>query len=144
MRNINGLCYMHTPMYIGTDTTDRWPNFTDFASVYPDIGDGKTWMLAVGGPALFKEAFVSTDWPDYVFDSGYPLRPLDDFARYIETNHHLPAIPSAYAMSTGVPLGRTEAAITKQVEEMALYIVELNKQVEALKRDIQDLKKGGK
>ncbi|MDP4243285.1 MAG: hypothetical protein Q8921_11175, partial [Bacteroidota bacterium] len=74
VRNVNGLCYLHTPVYIGTDTTDRWPNFTDFAHVNPTLGDGKTWMLAVNGPMVAKEIFVlDTVWADFVFQPEHKL-----------------------------------------------------------------------
>jgi hypothetical protein len=144
-RNTNGLFYHHTPVYIGSDTVGQ--PLCDFQNlpVRPNMGDDTTWMLAVNGAALFKEAWVNTsDWPDYVFLPGYNLMSMGDFGNFIKTNHHLPELPDAKTMNAGVPLGQTEAALTKQVEEMALYIDQLNKEVEALKAEMKDLKKGGK
>jgi hypothetical protein len=145
-RNTNGLFYHHTPVYIGSDTGGQpLVDFTNLTNVRPNIGDDSTWMLAVNGAALFKEAWVnSSDWPDYVFLPDFKLMSITDFGNYIKTNHHLPELPAAKTMNACVPLGQTEKELTKQVEEMALYIDQLNKEVEALKADIQDLKKGGK
>jgi|GEM_PF-3375925 len=141
IRNDSGLFFHYTPVFIGYNYYNRAPlNFTNFAHVYPDIGDGKTWMLAVNGPVLVKEIFVlDSTWADYVFNPSYQLMTIENFGRFLETHHHLPEIPDAKTMEKGVPLGRTEAAVTKQMEEMALYIVQLNKKVESLESEVQQL-----
>src|SRR5207253_936323 len=113
-RNVNGLCYHHTPVYIGTDTgANAYPDFTNFAHINPDIGDGKTWMLAVRGAALFQEVFVlDSAWSDFVFDKGYRLTPLEEVAQYISEHHHLSGIPSASDVAkNGVSIGETQAKI---------------------------------
>jgi len=142
-RNTNGLFYHHTPVYIGSDAGgSSFVDFQKLANVHPNLGDDTTWMLAVNGAALFKEAYVNTsDWPDYVFLPGYQLPSLDEVENYIKANHHLPGIPSASEMTAnGVPLGKTEAAVTKQVEEMMLYIAQLHHEVEDLKDEVKELK----
>ncbi|SRR5579883_402568 len=145
LRNVNGLCMHHTPVYIGPgDSASTWyvPNFTDLANVHPDLGDGKTWMLAVNGAALFKEAYVnSEDWPDYVFEPEYKLRSLGEVERYIQANHHLPDVPPANNLKT-YSIGETETATLKKVEELTLYIIELKKEIDSLKTELHDLKEG--
>jgi hypothetical protein len=128
-------------VYIGTDTgTNLTPDFTNFAHMNPNYGDGKTWMLAVNGPALFKEAFVSLDWPDWVFGAKYQPMPLLDLEKYISINHHLPGIPSADSMAkTGVPLGQTQVKIMEKVEEQALYTISQQKQIDTLTARVQAL-----
>jgi hypothetical protein len=133
LRNDSGLAMFHVPVYIGGGPTWYTPNFTDLTNVRPGIGDGHTWQLAVNGPALFKEAWViDTPWSDYVFLPDYKLMTIENFGKFMITNHHLPEIPDAKTMAHGVPLGKTEADLTKQMEEMALYIVQLHKQNDAL------------
>jgi hypothetical protein len=141
-RNTNGLFFHRTPVYIGSDSSGNpSADFTDLTNVHPSYGDGETWMLAVNGAALAKEFYVSTDWPDFVFDPGYTLPGLTEVERYIKANHHLPGVPPAKEIdTTGVPLGKTEATMMKKIEELTLYTIELNKEVEALKADLQDLK----
>ncbi len=140
IRNVNGLFLHLTPVLI--DSNADATNFTDLASVHPTLGDGMTWMLAVNGPALFKEAFVSLDWPDYVFDPSYKLPAIGEVEAFYKTNRHLPDIPSARTMAeTGVPLGKTEAAIAKQLEEAMLYITQLNHKIEALESKVEVLEK---
>ena len=150
-RNVNGLCMIHTPVSI--DTSQYHSDFTDLVNVHPDLGDGKTWMLAVNGSALFKEAVVnSNDWPDYVFDSSYHLASLGEVESYAKVHHHLPGIASADSIAkTGVSLGGTEVILLQKIEELTLYSIEQNKRIEkqndrieALEAQISDLAKRGK
>jgi hypothetical protein len=142
LRNVNGLFIHYTPVLISE--TGNWdvPNFTNLTNVKPDMGDDSTWLLAVNGPALFKEVYVDdTDWPDYVFDPGYKLPSLGEVENFFRTNRHLPDIPSANKIdSTGIPLGRTEAAITKQLEETLLYVTQLSHKIETLESEVEELK----
>jgi hypothetical protein len=140
-RNTNGLFFHYTPVFIGSDTVSEPSVDFQNLAIHPDMGDGLTWLLAVDGPALAKEFYVSTDWPDYVFDPNYKLMPLSEVEHFYKTNRHLPDIPSAKKMdTTGVPLGRTEAAITKQLEETLLYVTQLSHKIDALESEIQELK----
>ncbi len=142
-RNISGISYFHTPLCIGVDTPGKpLPDFTNFSNVRPDIGDGLTWMLAVSGAAIAKEFYIlDSSWADYVFEPGYQLKPLAEVENFTKENHHLPDIPSAKQMAkTGVPVGRTEEAITKQLEEEMLYIEQLNHKIESLEAEVQELK----
>jgi hypothetical protein len=138
IRNDSGLFFHHTPVYIGGAGE---PNFTYLTSVHPATGDGNTWMLAVDGPALFKEVYVSTGWPDFVFDLNYKLLPLGEVEQFIKTNHHLPGIPSAEEMEkTGVPLGQTEAKMMQKIEELTKYAIQQDKRIERLESEISQLK----
>lgn len=141
-RNTNGLSFFHTPLYIGSDSSAN-PG-CDFQNlpVHPDMGDDITWMLVVNGPELAKEVFVlDSAWADYVFDPGYKLPPLGEVESFVKANHHLPDIESASKIAkTGVPVGRTEEALTKKVEELTLYVIDQNKKIEQLEADIQELK----
>jgi hypothetical protein len=141
-RNTNGLFIHHTPVLITSDSsTTPSIDFTHLANVHPDLGDGDTWDLAVNGPALFKEVFVNTnDWPDYVFLPEYKLRSIDEMEAYIKLNGHLPELSPASEMNGARSLGQTQQQLTKQVEEMSLYIVELNKEMKELKQEVRDLK----
>lgn len=106
------------------------------------MSDDSTWMLVVNGPVLAKEIFVlDSAWADYVFDPGYKLPPLAEVENFTKENHHLPDIPSAKQMAkTGVPVGRTEAAITKQLEEAMLYITQLSHKIDTLEAKVEELK----
>lgn len=74
--------------------------------------------------------------PDYVFSSTYQLMPLSDLRTYIQTNHHLPNIPSAEELSSEpVDLGELERLLLEKVEELTLYVLELEEEISKLKED---------
>jgi len=91
------------------------------------------YKFAVNGNAIFTQVVVQpyANWPDYIFNKGYPLRPLSDVAAYIRQNHHLPDVPSAADVEKhGQDLGETQAALLKKVEELTLYLIEMKKDKE--------------
>lgn len=72
----------------------------------------------------------ATNWPDYVFEPAYSLRSLASLEAFIKANKHLPDVPSADEVGKdGVDVGEVQAALLKKVEELTLYVIELNKKV---------------
>lgn len=93
-----------------------------------------TYKLEVNGTARTKEVIVETVWADYVFDKGYKLRSIDEMEAFINENKHLPNIPSATEIqSNGMKVGETNKAMMEKIEEMALYIIQLKKEIDILK-----------
>ncbi|MEM6737303.1 MAG: hypothetical protein AAF620_14665 [Bacteroidota bacterium] len=79
--------------------------------------------------------------PDYVFESDYKLRTLNETKEYIIKNKHLPEIPSAKEMeANGVDLGDMNMRLLKKIEELTLYQIELMEEMEAMKKELQALK----
>jgi uncharacterized small protein (DUF1192 family) len=77
-----------------------------------------------------------TDWPDYVFENDYQLLSLTELEKFIQTNKHLPGVPSASEVEiNGADVGNTQAVLLKKVEELTLYIINLRKEIETLKSE---------
>lgn len=75
------------------------------------------------------------DWADRVFAPTYRLRPLNEVAQFIKTNRHLPGVPSAEEVTRdGVDLVQMNAKLLEKVEELTLYVIELQRQVNELKQ----------
>lgn len=75
----------------------------------------------------------TTDWSDYVFADDYKLMPLQDLRAYVAENKHLPGVPSAEeVVNQGLDLGKMDAKLLEKVEELTLYIIELEAKVNAL------------
>ena len=94
------------------------------------------YQLAVVGKAIAQEMVVKlkANWPDYVFADNYKLPPLLEVERYIREKKHLPGVPSAETVAEqGLSLGEMNAVLLKKVEELTLYVIDLKKEVEALK-----------
>jgi hypothetical protein len=99
--------------------------------------------LAVNGTITAQKLKLSaTGWPDYVFDSAYWLPALPQVENYIRGNNHLPGIPSAAEVEkNGLDVGKNEAALLQKVEELTLYAIEQNKEIQSLKQEMENLKK---
>lgn len=76
-------------------------------------------------------------WSDYVFNDDYRLMPLSDLKYFIKDNKHLPGIPTANDVSeNGYSQHSMNAALLKKVEELTLYIIDQQKQIDELKAKI--------
>lgn len=80
-----------------------------------------------------KVDIASGTWADYVFAQDYKLMPLPELETYIRENHHLPGIENAETVEEqGIDVGAMNAKLLEKVEELTLYIIELEKKVTAL------------
>lgn len=92
------------------------------------------WRLAVNGNIRAKEVVVESGWSDFVFDDDYELPPLEQVEAYIKANGHLKDIPSAAEVqANGVGLAEINTRLLQKIEELTLYIIDLNKQLQELK-----------
>lgn len=98
-----------------------------------------TVKLAVNGKINCKEVEVTmTGWSDFVFKPGYNLRSLTEVENFINTNKHLPDVPSeATVLSNGTSLGQMDAILLQKIEELTLYVIDLKKQNDELQKRIK-------
>ncbi len=84
----------------------------------------------------------TTEWNDQVFDKNYPLMPLSQLSPYLKSHHHLPGIPSAEeVVKQGVDLGKMDADLLKKIEELTLYAIQQQKQIDELQKKVELLTK---
>ncbi len=75
------------------------------------------------------------DWSDKVFEPGYALRPLGEVEAFVKKNKHLPGVPSAEAMvAEGMESEAFNAKLLEKIEELTLYVVELEKRLKAVEK----------
>lgn len=98
--------------------------------------------LAVNGDITSKKVMVTvTGWPDYVFQPGYHLRPLTEVEQYIQQHQRLPEVPSAVEVKkNGLDLGDNQATLLKKIEELTLYLIEIKRENDQMKKDNDALK----
>lgn len=92
--------------------------------------------LMVNGGILCERLKVISDVPnsDYVFEIGYHLRPLSEVKKYVIENKHLPEIPSAQEFKeNGYNVGEMDDLLLRKIEELTLYIIQLQEEIEKLK-----------
>jgi hypothetical protein len=76
-----------------------------------------------------------TAFPDYVFQKDYKLLPLDKLETYINSEKHLPGIPTATEIqNNGANLGELNKMQMEKIEELTLYIIELEKRIHKLEK----------
>ncbi len=79
---------------------------------------------------------TSANWSDYVFAQDYRLMSLSDVETFVKTNKHLPGVPSADdVVKDGIDMAAMDATILSKVEELTLYVIELKKEIELLKKE---------
>ncbi len=93
--------------------------------------------LAVNGTIHSKEVKVDvTGWPDYVFKKEYELPTLEEVEKHINEKGYLKNIPSEEeAIKNGISLGEMNAKLLQKIEELTLYMIEVNKKVNVLQND---------
>lgn len=90
--------------------------------------------LSVNGWVVSKKVMVETsNWADKVFVTNYNLRKLSEVEAYIKQNNHLPEIPAEYeVIANGVDVGEMNKLLLQKVEELTLYVIAQQKQIDAL------------
>lgn len=93
------------------------------------------YKLSVDGDMIAKRCVIQVNnWADYVFDEHYALPSLADVEKYVNENKHLPGVPSeAEIKKEGVEVGEMNKILMQKVEELTLYIIDQQKQLDALK-----------
>jgi len=99
------------------------------------------YKLAVNGTAIFTKAMVKPfPWSDYVFDKDYRLPTLDSVSRFIAANHRLPDMPSADSVAAaGIDVGQNQSLLLKKIEELTLYILQQQKEIEELRKQVRGI-----
>jgi len=119
-------------LYIENDSTAIPLIYGDFETNQVGI-DTKSipsgYSFAVAGKIAVEEVLidVQTNWPDYVFNTDYELPTIKEVETFIARNGHLKDIPSAEEVQEhGILQGEMDAKLLKKIEELTLYIIELN------------------
>jgi len=88
-----------------------------------------------------KVAVKSDDqWSDYVFEEDYDMLPINELKDYVTENKHLPNVPSAEEMvENGLDVAKMDAKLLEKIEEAYLYIIDINKAMEAMNEKVDAL-----
>ncbi|HPF11872.1 MAG TPA: hypothetical protein PKW08_06140 [Flavobacteriaceae bacterium] len=110
-------------------------------------------LLTVKGTIHAQEVLVDLEGvvaPDYVFESyfegtsesqpDYELKSLEDLGNYVAENHHLPRVPAAKELEEeGLSLKKMSLILLEKIEELTLYTLQQQLEIEALKKEVEKL-----
>ena len=101
-----------------------------------------TSMLTVAGDIRAREVRVDVNaGADFVFEPDYNLRPLAEVEQFIIENRHLPDIAPARCMvENGVDVGEFQIQLLQKIEELTLYIIEQQRQIDTLREEMEKIK----
>lgn len=131
------------------DVTDSFPRNIISATDYNgNIGIGTLSpqaKLDVKGTIRAKEVKIEMnagEGADFVFEPDYTLKPLNEVESFIKDNKHLPEIPSAKQMEQdGLNVNEMQIKLLQKIEELTLYVIEQQKQLEEQKNKNTELEK---
>ena len=110
--------------------------YTDKVGIGVMPPETSKYKLFVTGGILTEEVLIKlqSDWADFVFDKDYKLRSLIEVEQFIKDNKHLPDVPSASDVKeNGIAVGEMNAILLQKIEELMLYVIEQQKQIDLLK-----------
>jgi hypothetical protein len=129
-----------SPITFSTNNTERLKINAD-GTIGIGTSNTGSFKLAVEGKIGARELKVTLDspWPDYVFETGYDLINITNLEKYIAKNKHLPGIPSASDIqkNNGFEVGDMATKLLGKIEELSLYIIQLKKENEEIKKQLK-------
>lgn len=83
-----------------------------------------------------------SSWSDFVFSNDYNLLKISEVAAFIRKNNHLPDVPSAKQVAEeGYSQHDMNKILLQKIEELTLYTIQQQKEIDGLKAQLQELKK---
>jgi len=141
--NGGNMYFMISGASTGQGTDIAWGTAPMMLTRSGNIGIGThspTYKLHVNGSVKGTTLHTSTQsWSDFVFDDQYKLPTLESVEKFIQSEKHLPDIPSEQeVLKNGINLGEMDAMLLRKIEELTLYTIEQEKEIENLKLRIKN------
>jgi hypothetical protein len=143
--NFTGTLYQDDmPFTEGKWTSLPGSRISYYGNVAIGVPSAAVYPLSVAGDVLFKGQLTADDvevkeigaWKDEVFTPEYKLLSITETETFIKENGHLPDLPSeAEVLENGYKLSEMDALLLQKIEELTLYVIEQQKEIDKLKTD---------
>ena len=105
---------------------------------YLEVRNGGTTNFKIKNNGYVRAREIQVDLgviPDYVFKEDYELMSLAELKKFVEANKHLPNVKSEkeFKEEGSYALGEMNLKLLEKVEELTLYILDLQEQINKLK-----------
>ena len=130
-------------MYFDADYRNGyiWLETTDIRNIRQELKSKYT--LFVGRGVLSEDYAIApkSTWADFVFSSDYALRTIAEVEEFVSENHHLPDVPSAKQVAEeGYSQHEMNKVLLQKIEELTLYTIQQQKEIEGLKSELNKSK----
>ena len=134
--NVGGDTQIGGKLDVDGKVTGTYGEFSQSVLISGMVRVGNGFECSATGDVKAKSLKITLDgWSDFVFDDNYRLPSLKEVEQYISQHRHLPDIPSTKEVEQeGIDLGQMNAKLLQKVEELTLYIIDLQKQIDELKQ----------
>ncbi|QLC65246.1 hypothetical protein LPB248_02790 [Flavobacterium sp. LPB0248] len=121
----------------------------DLSFLNNNIGIGTSvpvYKLDVCGTIRAKEIKVDLQGGcDFVFEKDYKLLGLNELESFVNTHKHLPEIDSEKTMiENGLNMKDFQLKLLQKIEELTLYTIQQNKEINTLKKKVNSLESKSK
>jgi hypothetical protein len=126
---------------------NEWVRITPYGNIGISTTNPKYTLDVHGSIRATKEIIVEKadsldEWPDFVFYTSYSLQLFNERLELIKTQKHLPYILSKNEINAnGLPISETMNGIVRNVEELYLYMEQMEQRIQQLEKENQELKK---
>ena len=145
--SINNVRIQELKLFEGQLSTDEVFDAFVFTDGKLGIGIEPTEKVHVNGNVLC----LSIQTPDYVFENyynnatkhNYEFMSLEEVESFVKQHKHLPNVPSAKDIKKqgGIVVNESAEKNLEKIEELFLYIIEMNEEVKKLERELEVLKR---
>jgi len=100
------------------------------------------YKLDVCGSIRASEELIveANEWCDFVFEKEYSVQPFKERMTAIKTQKHLPYIQAQESIiNSGIPVSETISGLLRNVEELYLYIEDLERRINMLEEENKEL-----
>lgn len=115
---------------------------TFVAQIRQDLKNKYTLFVAKGVLSEDYGIGPKSTWSDFVFNRDYTLKTIPEVEEFISENNHLPDVPSAEQVAEeGYSQHDMNKILLQKIEELTLYTIQQQKEIQELKTELNNLKK---
>jgi len=131
-------------LYFDADNRNTYIGLIDTSVAHIRQELKKKYSLFVAKGVLSEDYGIGpqSSWSDFVFNKDYALKTIPEVEDFISENNHLPDVPSAKQVAEeGYSQHDMNKILLQKIEELTLYTIQQQKEIQELKTELNNLKK---
>lgn len=130
-------------LYLDADNRNVYIGLTtSIAEIRQELKDKYKLFVAKGVLSEDYGIGPKSSWSDFVFNKDYALKTIPEVEEFISENSHLPDVPSAKQVAEdGYSQHDMNKILLQKIEELTLYTIQQQKEIQDLKTELNNLKK---